>query len=520
MKRSFVLSVVGVISAVGLTIGTVGITPAQAAPEPGGSLQFGACPQDVSSRYPALTCATMNLPLDYSNPDGEKIQLMVSKSAARNPAKRRGVLVINRGGPGGTGVDYAGAIAKRLPAAVADAYDVIGFDPRGVAHSTPIECVDPKKYWVAPFPDPDSPTARDALWAKAKEYADGCEAKAGKYLSHLTTPNVARDIDQIRVGLGEQKINYLGYSYGTYLGAVYGKLFPQNVDRMILDSSVNPDRSGVWYNDNLSQDYAVVQRRNQFYDWAAKYDGVFHLGTTREQVDAAWNTVLTDLRKGPHGVLGPWEFIGGTFSDMYSEAGWIPFAKGISDFVNKHDDKALISQVGDNTTDAAENSNAIYNAVECIDAPWPRNHHRWENDAKEIARTAPMGAWYNSWGVAPCADWRAPSVRPLKIDGAGLPPVLMFNSVNDPATPYEGALQMHESIPSSVFVTEKDAGKHGIFASAGLANNPAADAIGTAYLVDGRLPASDTSIPGHPLPDPTQPASRQAAAQSDHDLGR
>lgn len=500
----------GLVGVAVLTCSLVSGGAAQAAPP----LTFGPCPADISKPYPTMLCANLDVPLDYSQPDGEKIRLLVSKTPARNPAKRRGALLTNPGGPGGPGVAFAGALSKKLPAEVLDSYDIIGFDTRNVAHSQAITCADPATFWKNPLPDPDAANMRHLNWQRAEQYAEGCQTNAGKYLPQLTTPNNARDMDTIRAGLGEKKINYLGYSYGTYLGAVYGQMFPDQVDRMILDSAVNPDPRKVWYQDNLGQDVPAQKRMGQFFDWVAKYDGVYHLGTKGEDVQAAWTSIRDELRKQPHDKLGPFEFLQTTFSDLYGESQWMPFAQALSDFHNNHNDKKLVGMV--NVMDqAGENENAIYNAVECADATWPTDEKQWERDSKRLESSAPMAAWYNSWGVSPCAKWKAPNQQPMHITGEGLPGVLMFNSTLDPATPYEGAQVMHRSIPSSRLVTEEGAGKHGVY---GLAGNPDADRIGTDYLVRGVLPSEDTSIPAHALPDPTKPAPMSSSRQID--IGR
>ncbi|GAA4840440.1 alpha/beta hydrolase [Saccharopolyspora rosea] len=496
MKRSTAFGLAG--AAVLASTALTGAT-AQAAPE----LRFGPCPQDISKPYPQMQCADLDVPLDYHDPGGEQVRLMVSRLPARKPASRRGALLVNPGGPGGPGISFAGGLSKKLPPAVLDSYDLIGFDTRNTAHSTPISCVDPGSYWKTPLPDPDSPQTREQNWERAQQYADGCQQRAGKYLPQLNTPTNARDMDRIRQALGEQKISYLGYSYGTYLGAVYGQLFGEHVDRMILDSSVDPSTPDVWYRDNLRQDVAAQRRLDLYFDWIARYDGVFHLGTDRDQVRAAWQGVQDDLRRAPHGALGPSEFVDTTFNALYGESSWITLANALSDFHNRHDDRKLVQQAKPKDA-AAENENAIYNAVECGDAPWPARRAEWEHDSAAVARKYPLAAWYNSWTVAPCRVWHAPHGDPVKITGAGLPPVLMFNSVHDVATPYEGAQQMHRSLPSSVLVTEKDAGKHGVYA---LAGNTDADRIGTDYLVDGKLPEGDTTIPGHAKPDPTKPGA-------------
>ncbi|MER7081811.1 alpha/beta hydrolase fold [Saccharopolyspora kobensis] len=499
MKRSFALGLAG--AAVLASTAVTGVT-AQAAP----GLQFGPCPEDVSKHYPQLQCAELQVPLDHRDPGGEQLKLLVSKQPARKPEARRGVLLINPGGPGGPGVGFAGALAPKLPGAVLDSYDLIGFDTRNTAHSTPITCVDAATYWKAPLPDPDSPHAREQNWQRAQQYADGCQQRAGKYLPHLTTPSNARDMDRIREALGEERISYLGYSYGTYLGAVYGQLFPERVDRMLLDSVVNPDTSEIWYRNNLNQDVAAQHRLGMYFDWIARHDQVFHLGTERAQVQAAWDGVQAELRKAPRGQLGPAEFIDTTFNALYGESSWKDIAEGLADFRLRNDDKKLASLVKPKD-EVAENGNAIYNAVECVDAPWPTRQREWERDSERLAADYPLAAWYNSWTVAPCRFWHAPAQQPLKITGAGLPPVLLINSEHDVATPYHGALEMRRSLPSSVLVTEKDAGKHGVWA---LAGNAEADRIGTDYLVNGVLPPEDVTLPGHPDPDPAAapPASK------------
>lgn len=506
MQRSIALGLAGAaVLATTTAVTGAGVPGTAAQAEP--SLQFGPCPPDVGESYPQLQCARMDVPLDYADPGGEQVQLTVSKLPARKPAQRRGSLLVNPGGPGGGGVAFSGKLGEDLPPEVLDTHDLIGFDTRNTEHSTPITCVDPATYWKNPLPDPDAPQARQTHWQRAQQYADGCQQRAGKYLPHLTTRNNARDMDRIRDALGEQKINYLGYSYGTYLGATYGQLFPDRVDRMILDSSVNPDTSKIWYENNLAQDVAGQQRLDRFFDWVARYDDVFHLGTDREQVRAAWDGVQAELREQPRGKLGPWEFIDMSFNALYGESDWTPLAHGISAFRHHDDARKLADQVS--VMDRpAETSNAIYNAVECADAPWPSQHAEWERDAERTARRAPMAAWFNSWGVAPCAAWPGGHHEPTEITGEGLPPVLMFNSVGDVATPYEGAQEMHDSLPSSVLVTERNAGKHGVY---GVSGNAAADRIGTDYLVRGTAPPEDVDIPGHPKPDPRNPQSTRAA---------
>ncbi|WP_433873422.1 alpha/beta hydrolase [Saccharopolyspora sp. CA-218241] len=484
-------------TALGLIAATVLATcpAAQAAP----ALHFGPCPEDVSTPYPELRCAGLDVPLDHADPAAGTVRLLISRLPARDPAARRGALLTNPGGPGGPGIAFAGSLSRRLPDVVLNSYDLIGVDIRHTAHSTPIHCVDAATYWRAPLPDPDAEAARERNWRRAAEYAAGCAQRAGRYLPHLTTPTIARDLDLVREALGEQRISFLGYSWGTYLGAVYGRLFPHRVDRMVLDSVVDPSR--VWYANNLTQDVAVQRRLGRYFDWVARHHGTFGLGADRERVGTAWRAVRAELRHAPRGPLGPSELIGITFTALYGEDDWIRLAEALAAFHLRGDDRPLVGMVVPKDA-ATENANAIYNAVECADAPWPADRATWERDAAALARHSPLAAWYNLWSVAPCRTWPAPSGQPVRITGAGLPPVLLLNSVHDVATPYAGALRMHRALPSSVLVTERDSGTHGLYAMAGSAE---IDRIGTDYLVRGSLPAGDVAVPGHPKPDPAAP---------------
>ena len=159
-------------------------------------------------------------------------------------------------------------------------YDIVGFDPRGVGSSVPALSCDPG-FFSGPRPNyiPASAAAEQVLIARAKTYADDCEQKFGWLLPYMTTENMARDLDSIRAAFGVAKINYFGFSYGTYLGQVYATLFPSRLRRMVLDSTVDP--TGAWYTDNVDQDYAFQGRIDAFYAWVARYDSTYHLGSYR-----------------------------------------------------------------------------------------------------------------------------------------------------------------------------------------------------------------------------------------------
>ncbi|MFC9688357.1 alpha/beta hydrolase [Kribbella sp. NPDC056951] len=488
--------------------------PAAAAPS-GQPLVFGACPADIAQPFPLLTCATLQVPVDYRDPAGPTLNLLVTKHAAKDPSKRLGALFVNPGGPGGGGAATAGTLTRpdstgftRLQPAVLDAYDVIGFDPRGDSHSSPISCAGPA-HFPTPQPDPDAPASRNTLWKLWGDYADGCGTKAGALLPHLGTDNVARDMDSIRAALGEQKLNYVGYSYGTYLGSVYSALFPQRVGRMILDGNLDPTPRDVWYQAALGQAPAFEKRFTSYLGWVAKYDSVYHLGHTVDQVRSNWDKTLAEFRRTPHGVVGVYELLVTAGGVMYSESNWIGFTSALSSYVVGGDDSALVDFAATDTSAESEQITAIFNAVICVDSAWPSTRSRYERDAARLAKVSQF-AWLNLWpGGGACLDWPVPNHAPIKITGRGLPGILMFNTVGDPATPYAGALKLHKVLRSSVLVTERDSGKHCVFGNSRATVNTAANDIGTKYLLTGELPPADTSVPGHAWPVPT-PAALKA----------
>lgn len=189
-------------------------------------------------------CGTLQVPLNYQNPNGQKITVAVSRVPAADPSHRRGVLFLNPGGPGGPGLDLPTQFATLMPQSVLNQYDLVGFDPRGVGQSTPVSCgLTKSQATQALVPLTQNNNFADTT-AFMEQVADKCAATSGSVLPYITTNNTARDMDQIRQALGEQKISYFAYSYGTYLGTVYASLFPQQTDRFVLDSNV--DANWVW----------------------------------------------------------------------------------------------------------------------------------------------------------------------------------------------------------------------------------------------------------------------------------
>jgi pimeloyl-ACP methyl ester carboxylesterase len=438
-------------------------SPGSAAIVPGaGTLRWHAC----TGQLAGLQCASLRVPLNYADPGGRSITLALSMAPATAPkSQQQGVLLVNPGGPGGSGLSLAGAVAAGLSPQVAADYDIVGFDPRGVGSSVPALSCDPGFFsGVRPDYIPANATAEQVLIARAKMYAADCEKRFGWLLPYLTTKNVARDLDSIRRAFGVQQISYYAFSYGTYLGQVFATLFPDRIRRMVLDSTVDP--TGVWYADNIDQDYAFQARQEAFFAWIAKYDGTYDLGTTAAQVQANWYKARNQLEahpiSGPDGpMIGADEFDDTFLVGGYQDTLWPALAQALSQYLNNGSASALISQYQAN---GAQNENefAIYNAVQCADVNWPRSWPKWQADTERVYRTAPFQAWDNAWYNAACAFWPVHGpAQPLQIKGAGLPPILMLQGTLDAATPYAGAQDAHKLLPSARMVVVEGSGNHG-----------------------------------------------------------
>ncbi len=452
------------------------------------SVHWHPCP----SLGPSLQCGTLQVPLNYAQPSGRKITLALSEVPATAPAaKRQGVLLVNPGGPGGSGLSLASFVAQGLNPAVAADYDIIGFDTRGVGSSVPALHCDPG-FFTTERPDyiPANARAEQVLLGRAKAYADDCEKRFGWLLPYMTTRDIATDMDQIRIALGQSKISYFAYSYGTYIGQVYATLFPQRVRRMVLDSTVDP--AGAWYADNIAQDYAFEGRMKAFFAWAARYEGVYQLGSTAVQVSKSWYAARAKVAAHPVAnpggpAIGPAEFDDTFLAGGYDNGYWPMLASALAAYINTGSTQQLLTQFGQEGKQN-ENEFAVYNAVECSDVAWPRSWAKWDSDTRKVYATAPFEAWDNAWFNAACAFWpvRGPA-QPMRIGAAGLPGILMLQGTLDAATPYQGAQDAHKMLPTARMVVVEGGGNHGQSLS-----SPASSCINgylNAYLATGALPA-------------------------------
>jgi pimeloyl-ACP methyl ester carboxylesterase len=477
--------------------------PGSAAGSPAASaLAWHSCSTEGTS----LQCARLSVPLDYAHPAGRKITLALSRvPATAPPSQQQGDLLVNPGGPGGSGLSLAAFVADGLSPQVAADYNIIGFDPRGVGSSRPALTCDPA-FFAGERPDyiPASSAAEQTLISRAKSYAADCEKRYGWLLPYMTSVDAARDMNSIRAALGAPAISYFAYSYGTYLGQVFATLFPHRLHRMVLDSTVDP--TGAWYADNIAQDYAFEGRMEAFFSWVAAHNAAYRLGSTRAAVDRAWYQARARLQAHPiEGRIGADDFDDTFLQGGYNNGLWPGLATALAAYLHTGATGQMVSQYQQEGVQS-ENEFAVYNAVECSDVNWPRNWAKWNSDTRRVYRTAPFQAWDNAWFNASCAFWPVHGpARPLHITGAGLPGILMIQGTRDAATPYAGAQTAHRLLPSARMVVVVGGGNHG--QSLAQPPNTCVDGYLNRYLATGALPSRpglvNATCPALPPPSTT-----------------
>ncbi|WP_239154110.1 alpha/beta hydrolase [Amycolatopsis sp. FDAARGOS 1241] len=479
--------------------------PAAYTPPP---VAWGPC-DNAGLQAAGAQCGFVTVPLDYQNPGGAKAQLAVSRIKHKTPdSQYQGVMLTNPGGPGGSGLTLA-RVGGNVPNHAGDAYDWIGFDPRGVGSSKPaLSCDNGYTSFDRPSYVPLTPQLEKTWLDRAKNYAADCAKKNPKaLLDNLKTTDTVRDMDSIRAALGAEQINFYGYSYGTYLGQVYGTMFPQRVRRMVLDSTVDP--RNVWYQANLNQDVAFDRNINIWFGWLAKYDSTYHLGKTQAAVKATVDRELVKLSLKPAGgQIGPDELTDVIQQASYYQLTWLGVADALSALVTKGDP----SQVKALFESDSDNGYAVYLGVQCTDVQWPTNWNQWRVDNWKTFLKAPYFTWQNAWFNAPCVFWPAKAGKPVQVDGKGVKSVLMIDETLDAATPYEGSLEVRSRFPGASLIAEPGGTSHAITPR----GNACVDTKIADYLATGALPARKpgrtADVECAPLPQP-QPAPSAPAAQ-------
>ena len=471
------------------------------------ALSWGGCPPPLIERDPRQQCTTLPVPLDYRSPRGRTIDIVLSRIATAKPGLRRGTLVINTGGPGAVGVDAPSFFAALMPSEVLDRFDMVSFDPRGVGYSAPISCNFPH---VAPeveqrYADIDGSIDRNVAYAR--DLAQRCATFGGDTLPYITTANTARDIDLIRAALGEPRISYLGYSYGTYLGAVYRTMFPRRADRFVLDSNYDPALSR--YNQLRLPSLGTALRLPDFTRWAAARDDRYHLGATAAAVRQTYDTLTARLDAAPLTMPDGTVVTGNllriqTFESMYADAQFPGLAETWQAFAGATSTSrvpATLAVRGATNPAAAQipadNQPSVQLAIHCNDDTWPRDIATYRTNVAIDRKVFPATAGFpaNIW---PCAFWPHPQIEPaVRVTGIGNRNVLLVQNLRDPATAWVGALGMQRALGSDAVLLSIDQGGHIAYL---LTASACANDTTTAFLTRGVLPAGSRLCPGQPLP--------------------
>lgn len=464
---------------------------------PATSLDWAPCRGKLTSQA-GLQCATLAVPIDPSTPDGPTLDLALARKKSTGSADERiGSLVMNPGGPGGSGLEFLANASMAFPSSLTDRFDLVSFDPRGVGESDPVRCLDDdqKDEQLEGDLSPDDDAERAHSEAQQAELRKGCETRNPDLVTHMSTADVAADMDRIRAAVGDEKLNYLGYSYGTAIGATYAAKFPGNIRAMVLDGSVSPSASVA--------DQAMVQATgfertlgnfvttcDADKSCALAPDTAAAIESTRRSLEekpvevktgAGTRTLTSDL------------FDYGLATALYDTSTWGPTAKAIKN-IRSGGAKTILAlvdrQTGRQADGGYDNSSDAQTMVNCAD----QNDHLTEEQARveeeKIRAAAPTFGGLLGAGLTGCNDWPAPAEPTPAPSAVGAPPILVIGTVGDPATPYEWAQEMSAALTGSVLLTYEGDG-HTAF----LRGGPCIEDAVVDYLVDLTLPAAGTRCP-------------------------
>jgi pimeloyl-ACP methyl ester carboxylesterase len=471
------------------------------------SISWGACPPAASDvkRDPRETCGIVTVPLDYTHSQGKTISVEVSRIATAKPGRKRGDLLFNPGGPGLEGLDMNSQMESTLPPSVLDEYDLIGFDPRGVGHSTPVSCglTDPSFLAVFPYPGAGG-SIRDNV-ATARTVARQCGTVGD--LQYFNTANTARDIDRIRQALDVPKISYWGQSFGTYIGAVYTSLFPQHTDRMVLEGDVDPDK--VWAQQLQTWNQGMNDRFPDAARVAAADNAELGLGSTVTQVTDTFLTLADHLDSNPAAVPGTSAAISGgllraeTYQLLLHNEKLTPltrFWKAAADLsagkpLTPTDTVVLQQLLSDSGSDPgvpADNQVSITLADLCGDVSWSHDVASYAKATAAARARYPLSAGMPD-NIRPCAFWsKAPIEPPVRVTSHGPRDILILQNRRDNATPWASGLRMRRALGSRAGFVGVDNGGHYVYGT----GSTCADQATVAFLANGTLPAKDEYCAG------------------------
>jgi pimeloyl-ACP methyl ester carboxylesterase len=439
-------------------------------------------------------CADIAVPLDYEDTAKGTVTLPLIRRPAGDSATRIGSLLVNPGGPGVSGVDFVRRASTLFSRDVRDHFDIVGWDPRGVAGSQPsVDCVDSLDDYISGDPSPDSVEEQHALDEAARAFAEGCAARSGGLLPYLATSYTARDMDLLRASLGDEKLTYFGYSYGSFLGAIYAELFPSRIRAMVLDAAADPSISPQ--QDIKNQVLGFEASLNAFFAYcAADSSCAFH---SDGDPATAYDNLMRSIEENPvygDALLDVGVGIAeiGVISALYNERNWPTLGEALAE-ARDGDGSRLLSLSAFVTGRQADGSYS--NEVEqriatiCVDSP------RLSYDEKvalqaELKVLAPR---FGQPGVGPAGDacdfWPAEPFRePVAVTAPGSPPILVVGTTGDPATPYQQAVSLADQLSRGVLLT-LNAERHTAYGGVSACIDEAVDA----YLIDLVPPPDGTT---------------------------
>jgi pimeloyl-ACP methyl ester carboxylesterase len=451
-------------------------------------IDWKSCNQDFQ-------CATLAVPIDYTKLSTGTFEIALLKYEART-SKKLGSLIVNPGGPGGSGVDYASAAEYIFSPAILDRYDIVGFDPRGVSRSAPIRCLSDKELDANNNSDskPDNEAEFQQILTDTKKYVEICKDK-NKYLTSYSTANVARDLDILRQVLGDKQLNYMGKSYGTYLGTLYAQFFPEKVGRVVLDGAVDPSISN--FQQTLTQAIGFDQAFTSFAaDCRMKKNCT--LPKNKDAAVAGMQKLFSQAANKPFPTkkksgrtLSESMMVLGTASAMYdSQSGWPQLRKAISEAQKGFGDTflKLADEYTGRQNDGSYPSNEFDSGavIDCLDFNEPRTVQQIRSDAKAFAAKAPLFGPYLAYGGVTCKFFNQDTevtIEPMTTSN----PVIVIGTTGDPATPYEWSRGLSKLLKNSRLISLTGEGHTG----QGQGNACIDDQIDDFYLT-GKAPTTTT----------------------------
>ncbi len=469
-------------------------------PADGGSsdgLEWTSCVTELAA-LAELECASLSVPMDRADPEAGEIDLALARSVATgSPEQRIGSLLLNPGGPGGSGIEFLANAALAMPAEIQQSFDLVSWDPRGVAESTPVRCLtdEEKDAQFEGDISPDEQAEFDRAVEDTAEFREACETNHPELIEHMSTADVAGDLEEIRVALGDGQLNYVGFSYGTSIGATYATLFPENVRAMVLDGSVSPSATAE---EQLAVGANSFERTYASFVETCDGDPDCALsGRTAETVEEVRSTLDAEPLEYPT-ASGTREltrdlFDIGLLTAMYQSEIWGTVASAVDDLEGGGAEVILTladSQIGREPDGSWDNSTDAQTMVNCADQPERPTVEEALEAGRRATADAPTFGEVLATGLLGCVDWPLPANPVPAWTAAGAPPILVVGTLGDPATPYEWSEEMAATLQGSVLLTYEGDGHTAFLRGGDCINDAVVD-----YLVELTLPEAGTSCP-------------------------